>query len=193
MNKVTVTGLLKEWRAGSAQALQRLTPIVYNTLHNMAAHHMRRENPGHTLQTTALVNEAFVQLVDASVEWQSRAHFLGVAANMMRHILVDQAKAKGRSKRGGDRQQVTYLESRIFEEANREPDIQDLDTVLSRFAVLDERKAKVVELSFFGGLTYEEIAEVLQISPATVDRELRLGKAWLRKELEQDAAGPAKS
>lgn len=184
MGKAAVTGLLKKWRGGDERALGELTPIVYDALHKMAAGHMRKENAGHTLQATALVNEAFVKLVDASVEWDSRAHFLAVAANMMRRILIDHAKAKGRAKRGGDAQQVTYLESRVFSGAEREPDLLDLDMALLRFAVLDERKAKVVELSFFGGLTYDEIGEVLQISAATVDRELRLGKAWLQKELQ---------
>lgn len=184
MDKTAVTGLLKEWRAGKRGALEQLTPIVYDALHNVAARHMRQENAGHTLQATALVNEAFVQLIDASVEWESRAHFMAVAATMMRHILIDHAKAKRRAKRGGDAQQVTYLESRIFSEADQEPDLLDLDKALQRFSVLDERKAKVVELSFFGGLTYDEIGEVMQISAATVDRELRLGKAWLQKELQ---------
>ena len=180
-----VTRLLNDWRAGNAQALNRLMPLVHDSLQRLAGKYMRGERAGHTLQATALVNEAFLQLVDAEVSWQDRAHFLAVAARTMRRILIDHARAKHRDKRGGDAVQVTLHDTRIGSD-DAEPDILDLEKVLQRLHAIDPRKADVVELSFYGGMTYDEIGEALQISPATVDRELRFAKAWLLRELKGD-------
>ena len=182
-----VTELLVEWRAGKHDALFQLTPLVERTLHNIAQRQMRGEQAGHTLQATALVNEAYLCLVDASVSWENRAHFFAVAARIMRRILVDHAKSKRRAKRGGGGQEVTLHEAQLAS-PRVEPDVLDLDEALGRLAAFDERKANAIELSFFGGLTYDEIAEVLDISQATVDRDLRLGKAWLYREILGDAA-----
>ncbi len=179
-----VTQLLLDWRGGEEKALNVLLPIVQDNLHQLAASYMRGENAGHTLQATALVNEAFLRLVDAKLTWQNRAHFIAIAANTMRRILVDHARAKQREKRGGDAIQVTLHETSIG--GGEGPDILDLEDVLTRLTTFDARKAQVIEMSFFGGLTYDEIAEVLAISPATVDRELRFAKAWLYREMHQD-------
>ena len=182
-----VTQLLNDWRAGNAQALNRLVPLVHDSLQRLAGKYMRGERAGHTLQATALVNEAFLKLCDSSISWQNRAHFLAVAARTMRRILIDHARAKHRDKRGGDAVQVTLHDARIGSH-EEEPDILDLENVLQRLLQLDPRKAEVVELSFYGGMTYDEIGEALAISPATVDRELRFAKAWLLRELKGDAA-----
>lgn len=182
-----VTQLLLDWRAGEKQALNKLLPMVQDNLRQLAAKYMRGENAGHTLQPTALVNEAFLKLIDAKLTWQNRAHFMAIAANTMRRILVDHARAKHREKRGGDAIQVTLHETRIG--GQNEPDILDLEDVLEKLTQFDERKAKVIELSFYGGLTYDEIAEVMEISAATVDRELRFAKAWLYRELNEENAG----
>lgn len=181
--QVNVTQLLHDWHGGEDKALQALLPIVQDHLHQLAANYMRRENAGHTLQATALVNEAFIRLVDANHTWQNRAHFIAIAASTMRHILVDHARAKQREKRGGDAMQVTLHETSIG--STGETEILDLEEVLTRLGEFDKRKAQVIEMSFFGGLTYDEIAEVLQISPATVDRELRFAKAWLYREMNE--------
>lgn len=180
-----VTQLLHEWRAGNGQALNRLLPLVHDSLQRLAGKYMRGEHAGHTLQATALVNEAFLQLIDAKVSWQDRSHFLAVAARTMRHILIDHARARHRDKRGGDAVQVTLHDTRIGSDES-EADILDLENVLQRLHDIDARKADVVELSFYGGMTYDEIGEALQISPATVDRELRFAKAWLLRELKGD-------
>lgn len=179
-----ITQLLLDWRAGEKKALNDLLPLVQDNLRQLAAKYMRGENAGHTLQATALVNEAFIKLVDAKLTWQNRAHFMAIAANTMRHILVDHARAKRREKRGGDAVQVTLHETKIG--GHNEPDVLDLEDVLEKLTEFDERKAKVIELSFYGGLTYDEIAEVLEISAATVDRELRFAKAWLYRELNDE-------
>lgn len=180
-DQANVTQLLLDWRAGKDTALNELLPMVQGNLRQLAAKYMRGENAGHTLQATALVNEAFLRLVDAKLTWQNRAHFIAIAARTMRHILVDHARAKQREKRGGDAMQVTLHETSIG--SSNEPDILDLEEVLTRLSEFDERKARIIELSFYGGLTYDEIAEVLEISAATVDRELRFAKAWLYREL----------
>lgn len=182
-----VTQCLLNWRAGDRAALDKLIPMVEQTLRDIARRQMRGEYPGHTLQATALVNEAYVCLIDASVSWQNRAHFLAVVARTMRRILVDHAKAKGRAKRGGGDLKVTLYEAQLAS-PGAEPDVLDLDEALGQLAAFDERKASVIELSFFGGMTYDEIAEALDISAATVDRDLRLGKAWLYREITGDAA-----
>ena len=185
--QVQVTQLLNDWRAGNGQALNKLMPMVHDSLQRIANKHMRGERASHTLQATALVNEAYLQLVDAEVTWQNRAHFLAVAARIMRRILIDHARAKHRDKRGGAAVQVTLHDTRIGSN-DSEPDILDLEHVLQRLHRLDPRKADVVELSFYGGMTYDEIGEALGISPATVDRELRFAKAWLLRELKGDNA-----
>lgn len=178
-----VTQLLQDWRAGKSKALNELIPLVQGTLHQLAGRYMRGENAGHTLQATALVNEAFLRLVDAKVTWQNRAHFIAIAARNMRHILVDHAKAKAADKRGGEAMRVTLHETCVG--GSEEPDILDLEKALEKLNTVDLRKAQIIELSFYGGLTYDEIAEVLAISPATVDRELRFAKAWLHRELSE--------
>jgi RNA polymerase sigma factor (TIGR02999 family) len=185
-----VTQLLLDWRAGRQDALAELMPLVEQTLHDLAQRHMRKERAGHTLQATALVNEAYMRLVDAPVSWENRAHFLAVAARIMRHILVDHAKAKRRTKRGGAEMRVTLQEARLAG-ASPSPDVLDLEDALSRLAVFDTRKANVVELSFYGGMTYDEVADALDISPATVDRDLRLAKAWLCREISCATENPA--
>lgn len=177
-----VTRLLGEWRSGDREALERLTPLVYDELRRLARRYLASERRDHTLQATGLVNEAFIRLVGADVPWQDRAHFFAVAARMMRRILIDHAKARNSEKRGGAEPKTTYDDGRIADDASA-LDLLEIDDALSRLAVLDARKADIVVLHFFGGLTYEETAEALGISPATVDRHLRLGKAWLLNEL----------
>jgi RNA polymerase sigma factor (TIGR02999 family) len=177
-----VTRLLIDWRAGNQAALAELLPLVEHTLHGIAVRYMRGERPGHTLQATALVNDAYLKLVDASVGWQDRAHFLAVAARIMRNILVDHAKARRREKRGGDNLRVTFYEADLSG-ADTEPDILDLEDAITRLSAFDERKAKVIEMNFYGGMTYEEIGEALGISAATIDRDLRVAKAWLQRDL----------
>ena len=180
-----VTQLLTDWRNGNQGALNDLLPLVHDTMRQLANKYMRGENPGHTLQATALVNEAFLRLVDVDVPWQNRAHFLAVAAQTMRRILIDHAKSKRREKRGGDALRVTLHETQLGD-TGAEPDILDLEDALNQLSKFDQRKAQVVELSFFGGMTYDEVGETLSISPATVDRELRFAKAWLYRELNPD-------
>lgn len=179
------TQLLLDWRAGNADALNNLIPLMHTNLHQLANKYMRSENPGHTLQATALVNEAFMKLVDADVSWQNRAHFLALAASTMRRILVDHARKKHSDKRGGDRVAITLHETRISARDQSDPDILAVEEVLEQLEKADSRKARVIELSFYGGMTYDEIAEALGISAATVDRELRFAKAWLFRELNQ--------
>lgn len=176
----SVTELLHAWRGGDRDALDRLIPLVHDELHRLAARHMRSERPDHTLQTTALVDEAYLRLVDAEVAWQDRAHFLAVAATVMRRVLVDHARGRDRGKRAGVK--VT-LEEAALVSPSASDDMLALDEALSRLAKNDERSARAVELHYFGGLTYREIGEVLEVSEATVDRDLRLARAWLYKEL----------
>jgi len=179
-----ITQRLLDWRNGHHDALEEVMPRIYDTLHRIALKYMRQENPGHTLQPTAVVNEAYLKLIDAEVDWQNRAHFIAVAARLMRRILVDHAKAKHRDKRGGSAT-ILSIDEVAVREAEPEVDIVELDLALKRLAEFDERKSKVVELHYFGGLNYEETAEVLQISAATVDRELRMAKAWLHKAMSE--------
>jgi RNA polymerase sigma factor (TIGR02999 family) len=178
-----VTRLLADLSAGKEHALDDLMPLVYRELRRQAAGYLRRERQNHTLQPTALVNEAFLKLVEQrDVRWQNRAHFFGVAAQAMRRILVDHARTHGRVKRGGPAPKVT-LDDALIAVESRSIDLLALDEALERLSALDERQARVVELRFFGGLNVEETAEVLKISPATVKREWSMAKAWLHAEL----------
>ena len=189
-----VTRLLDDLSAGKEQAFDELLPLVHSELRRRAASYLRRERQNHTLQPTALVNEAFMKLVEQrNVRWQNRAHFFAVASQAMRRILVDHARTHQRVKRGGSAPQVTLDEAMIAAES-RSIDLLALDEALERLAALDERQARVVELRFFGGLSVEEAAEVLNISPATIKREWSMAKAWLHAELSAkapDAAGVA--
>jgi len=177
-----VTQILVNWRAGDNQALNQLIPLVHDNLRQLANKYMRSEREGHTLQATALVNEAFLKLCDSDVSWQNRAHFIAIAARAMRQILVDHAKLKHAQKRGGNDIQVTLYDARIADN-QAEPDVLDIEEALNKLAKVDERKAKIIELNIYGGMTYDEIAEVLNISAATVDRELRFSRAWLQRAL----------
>ncbi|HJS44303.1 MAG TPA: sigma-70 family RNA polymerase sigma factor [Gemmatimonadales bacterium] len=177
-----VSQLLIAWKNGDGTALQRLVPLVYGELHALASRHLRGERPDHTLQTTALIHEAYLRLVGTDVAWEGRGHFLAVAAQTMRRILVDHARGRSRAKRGGGEHPVS-LDEALLAAPGRGADLLALDEALERLAALDERKARAVELHYFGGLTYDETAAVLRVSPATVDRELRVAKAWLFQEL----------
>jgi RNA polymerase sigma factor (TIGR02999 family) len=180
-----VTQLLLAWSAGDQQALERLTPFVYRELHRIASAYMARERTDHTLQTTALVNEAYVRLVDLQgVGWRDRAHFFAVAARLMRRILVDFARARSYQKRAGAGERVSLNESLVIA-GEPDADLVALDDALNRLAALDPRKSQVVELRYFGGLRGEEIAEALKISLETVTREWRAAKAWLYNQLSE--------
>ena len=177
-----VTYLLLEWGNGDRSALDRLTPIIYDELLRLARARLSRENRACTLQPTALVHECYLRLADQTrLQWQNRAHFYAVAANTMRRVLIDHARKRKAEKRG--RGMRITLQTGMDIAANRAPDLLVLDEALQKLAELDERKSKVIELKFFGGMTTEEIGLVLGISVATVGRELRLGQAWLRKEI----------
>ena len=176
-----ITGLLTRWRHGDEGALEELVPLVYDELRRLASRAMRSESSGHTLQPTALVHEALARLMGADVPWKDRVHFFAVATRTMRRVLVDHARAQRREKRGGGNLRVTLDEN--LGSTGRSEDLLALDETLNALARQDARKAHAVELHYFGGLSYEETAEVLQISPATVHRELRLAKAWLYDEL----------
>ena len=181
-----VTQLLVAWRNGDQNARDELMPLVYQELHGLAHQYMSRERPGHTLQTSALVNEAFLRLADQrDVQWQNRAHFIGIAGQMMRRILVDYARNRGYAKRGGGAVQVS-LDEELIVSNERTAAIVALDDALQKLAGLDERKSRLVELRFFGGLSIEETAEVLGVSPGTVMRDWTLAKAWLRREMAEN-------
>jgi RNA polymerase sigma-70 factor (ECF subfamily) len=177
-----VSALLRAWSEGDQGALDRLTPLVYDELHRLARRHMRRERPGHSLQTTALVNEAYLQLVDYErMQWQDRAHFFAVSAQVMRRILVDRAR-RHNLKRGGGLQHVS-LDSAAIVAAGGGTDLVALDDAMNALAVISPRKVQVVEMRFFGGLSVEETAEVLKVSAVTVMRDWSSAKAWLYREL----------
>ena len=184
-----ITSLLKAWSEGDTSALDRLTPLLYDELRRLARGYMRHERPGHTLQTTALINEAYLRLVDVKgVDWDGRAHFLAVAARIMRRILVDAARARASAKRGGEMERVDHSTAVDFDQlsapqSNRADDLVALDDALSRLTQLDPRQGQVIELRFFGGLTVEETAGVLNISPQSVMRDWKLARAWLAREL----------
>lgn len=181
-----VTQLLVAWSEGDAAARDQLMPLVYEELRKLAHRYMGRERVGHTLQTSGLVNEAYLRLIDQSqVQWQNRAHFFGIAAQMMRRILVDYARSRHYAKRGGGARQVSLDEAAIVSE-ERAAEVVALDDALKGLAEMDERKSRIVELRFFGGLSIEETAEVLAVSPGTVMRDWTLAKAWLRREMTVD-------
>lgn len=181
-----VTALLGEWSRGDREALDRLLPLVYGELRRVAVRQLRRERVGHTLQPTALVHETYLRLVDQRhADWQSRAHFFGVAAQVMRRILVDHARRHGANKRGGDVHRVSIDDTQIAD-TPRDVSILALDRALVRLQEIDQGLASIVELRAFAGLTIEEAAHVLKVSPATAKREWRTAKAWLARELKAD-------
>jgi RNA polymerase sigma factor (TIGR02999 family) len=180
-----VTGLLAKWRAGDAKALESLIPLVYGELHRIAHHYLRGERQGHTLQSTALVNEAYLRLVSQEPgQIDSRAHFLGVAAHLMRQILVDHARARRAAKRDGG-QRLEWVEA-LHPQVVMEVDLIGLDAALDRLAQLDANQARIVEMRFFGGLSIDDTATALGVSAATVKREWATARAWLSRELAED-------
>ena len=185
-----VTRLLIDWGNGDQAALDELMPLVYDELRRLASRYMRREGQGHTLQTSALVNEAYMRLVDQkSVHWQNRAHFFGVAAQLMRRILVDHARSRSRAKRGGGAQMVSLADQAVVSKEVAE--VIALDDALKNLAEMDARKSQIVEMKFFGGLTTEEVAEVLKVTPRTVEREWRKARAWLNRAISKGATNEA--
>lgn len=183
-----VTALLVAWSKGDEQALEALTPLVYDELRHLARSYMRQERSGHTLQSTALVHEAFLRLIDQKVQWNSRAHFFGIAAQMMRRILVDHAKAQSAAKRGAGAVRIE-LDEGLAATPKRDVDLLALDEALERLTKVDPQRSRVVELRFFGGLSNEESAEVLGVSPATIQRQWAGARAWLFHELNPAEAG----
>ena len=180
-----VTELLMAWSEGDRSSLEKLMPLVYQELHRLAQKYMAGERPGHVLQTTALVHEAYLRLVGASQRrWQNRVHFFAVSAQVMRHILVDFARAHNNLKRGGDEKRISLDETLVIAK-EQHPDLVVLEDALTSLASVDERKSRVVELRFFGGLSVEETAEVLKVSPDTVMRDWRLAKLWLLREISE--------
>lgn len=178
-----ITQLLVAWNQGDQEALAKLTPLVYKELHRLAHGYLAGERHGHVLQTTALVNEAFVRLIDwQQVKWQNRAHFFGVSATLMRHILVQFAREQQAAKRGGRAIQVSLSEA-VSDSTRHNPDLVALDDALTTLEKLDPRQARIVELRFFGGLSLEETAEVVQVSVSTVRRAWRMAQAWLHQQL----------
>jgi RNA polymerase sigma factor (TIGR02999 family) len=176
--------MLRAWGEGDRAVLDQMLPLVYDELHRQAQRYLRRERPNHTLQTTALINEAYLKLVDQrAVQWQNRAHFFGIAAQAMRRILVDYAKTKNREKRGGAAVDLPLEEAMLVAATGQSIDLLALDEALTRLALIDEQQARVVELKYFSGLSIEETAEALSISPATVKRDWQMAKAWLRHEM----------
>jgi RNA polymerase sigma factor (TIGR02999 family) len=180
-NQVTV--LLRQWSEGDANALEQLTPLVYDELHRLAHQHMRRESAGHVLQTSALINEAYLRLVDQpGIQWESRAHFFGIAARLMRRILVDDARKRNSAKRGGSLIQVPLDEVENLAQ-QQAANVVAVDEALRRLEAIDARQSQIVELRFFGGLSIEETAESLKISPGTVMRDWTFARAWLKSQM----------
>ena len=178
-----VTELLTAWSGGDKAALDKLMPLIHQELRRLAHHYMSRERTGHTMQTTALVNEAYLRLVNREgVNWQNRAHFFAIASQLMRHILVDHARSHAYAKRGGGAQTISLDEAMVVSQ-ERAADVVALDDVLKELAHIDPQQSRIVELRFFGGLTIEETAEVLALSPATIKREWSTARAWLYHEL----------
>jgi RNA polymerase sigma factor (TIGR02999 family) len=179
-----VASLVDSARQGDEHALATLVPLVYDELRSLAASYLRRERPGHTLQATALVHDVYLRLLqDSHLSWQNRAHFFGIAARSMRQILIERARARGTAKRGGDQVRVTF-DAGLIAAAPQAVDLEALDDALTRLAALDADLARVVEVRFFGGLSIEETAEALSVSPATIKRRWALAKAWLARELD---------
>jgi RNA polymerase sigma-70 factor, ECF subfamily len=186
ISRQSLTELLQEWQHGDKEALDKLTPLVYDELRRIAHRYVRREREGHTLETTALVNEAYLRLVgQQKIEWQNRAHFFAVTAQVMRHILIDHARRRHYAKRGGEAVHVSLDEANVMSR-ERAAELVALDEALLELARLDPRKSRVVELRYFGGLSLEETAEVLEISIMTVRRDWRAAKAWLYKAVTRD-------
>jgi len=184
-----LTQLLVDWGNGDKAALDQLMPLVYGELRRLAHHYMRGERPGHTLQTTALINEAYLRLIDyRKMQWQDRAHFFAVAAQVMRRILVDSARSRHEEKRGGGVQELSLDEAAVVSQ-KKSAEVVAVDDALKDLSALDPRKSQIVELRYFGGLNIEETAEVLGISPTTVQREWRSAKAWLHKAVRKEATG----
>lgn len=183
-DRESVTRLLREWNSGNKTALDELMPVVYDQLHRLATNCLRSERPDHTLRATALVNEAYLRLVNVDVEWQDRVHFFALAARMLRRILVDHAKTNRRDKRGGGAEKIE-LDEAVMIGPQAGSGIIELDLAMQRLAEQDPRKSEIIELLCFGGLTYDEAAVALKISPATVHRELKMAKAFLHRELMQ--------
>jgi RNA polymerase sigma-70 factor (ECF subfamily) len=178
-----VTGLLQAWSAGNEEALQKLTPLVYRELHRAARHYMAGERTGHTLQATALINEVYLRLIDARrMDWQNRAHFFAVCAQLMRRILTDFARSRRYQKRGGGAAPMA-LDDALVVGSQPDSDLIALDDALKRLALVDERKSRVVELRFFGGLDVKETADLLKVSSETVARDWKLAKLWLLRDL----------
>lgn len=187
-NSPDITEILQGWSQGRREALDAIVPLVYEELRRQARRHLRRERAGHTLQTTALVNEAYLKLIDQrNVNWQNRAHFFGIAAGLMRRILVDYAKTKQRLKRGGGADNLQFDEALMIETPKENLDLMALNEALDHLAALDEQQARIVELRYFGDLTIEETAEVLGVSTATVKRNWNMARAWLHHELTRRA------
>jgi RNA polymerase sigma factor (TIGR02999 family) len=182
-----VTLLLQELSSGNKKAFDQLMPLVYDQLHKLAARCLQSERPGHTLRATALVHEAYIHLAGSNADWQNRVQFYAVAARVMRHILVDHARAHNRQKRGGGAEQIS-LDEAVVVGAEPSTELLELDQALHKLATHDSRKSEIIELLFFGGLTYEESAAALNISPATLHRDLKMAKAWLYRELSQATA-----
>ncbi len=179
-----ISQILVEWSKGGKEASDKLMPLVYDELRRQAARYLRRERPGHTLQTTALIHETYLKLIDQkNVDWQNRAHFYGIAAQAMKRILIDHAKARHREKRGGAAENLPLDEARFVVSDETNVDIVALDQALTRLAAFDPRQASIVDLKFFAGLSIDDIAETLEISPATVKREWNSAKAWLFSEI----------
>lgn len=183
MTNQSITQLLHGWRAGDDEALATLTPLVYDQLKQLAARIFRSESAGHTLQPTALVNEAFQQLVKVDVDWQDRNHFFALSARLMRRILVNHAKAKNTAKRGGDALRVTFHDARGSNPDENDADILALDAALEELAAFDNRKSEILELHYFAGLTYTELSGVMELAESTVHQDLRTAKAWLHQRL----------
>jgi RNA polymerase sigma factor (TIGR02999 family) len=181
-----ITRLLFDWSRGDKSALDKLTPLVYAELRQIARYQMSKERPGHTLQATALINEAYLKIAtQGDSDWQSRAHFFAACAQVMRHILIDHARTHARDKRGGGAAHVSLDEAAMSVE-EQAADFIALDEALRALEALDPQKGRIIELRYFGGLSVEEVAEILKISPATVGREWRRAKAWLYRELQKD-------
>lgn len=183
MSDRRVTQLLRDWRDGDRAALEELTPVVYGQLHELAARIFRGESAGHTLQPTALVNEAMQQLMHADVDWQDRNHFFAISARMMRRILVNHANAKKAAKRGGDALRVTLHDADARQDDGNDIEVLALDRALTELQAFDERKAQIVELHYFAGLSYAELAQVVGIAESTVHTDLRTAKAWLHSKI----------